>query len=333
MALLIGLVAVIAVIEAAWNLGKFVGDMLHLPWPLAVAFPGLAEAAAASFALQDLSDRRRGNAIPALRLATYLTLGASSLVNGIVGAAAHGPAGLLEMLPPLMLAIVIHLHGARATLAWHSRALLRPGWRDEQLRLARLDSVMEVLPLLTGSDSDGQATVALLRRRLESGTLTPAEALVAAGWRDRHQRVLTPSQIRRLEIVAATVWGGDVPPSVPPRTPSVGTSLARTATPSRPAPPTRPDESDGRGARSASDEQLVQFVREARAVRATAGEGSVRALLTAAGLTASAERIRSVLRALEAATEPIPDGSHPGLHLVGTGAHADSIPPMVAEGR
>jgi hypothetical protein len=216
LALLVAVVGICAAAEAAWNVGQATLHLLHLPLPLAIAFPAVLEAAAFSCALQDLRDRRRGVRSTAMAAGTYLGLLTSAAVNGAVGWATSGAPGLLEVLPPLVLAALIHLHGDRATRAWHSRARTRASWRAEQLDAARIESVSEVLPLLAGTDSDGTATVALLRRRLHSLTLTPTEALVAAGWHQRQDRDLTDPQLRRLEIVAATVWG-----SQPPAHPSV----------------------------------------------------------------------------------------------------------------
>jgi hypothetical protein len=216
MSAVIGLVAAAAMAEAGWNLGRFVLKILHLPFPLAVMFPLILESVAGTFAVQDLRDRRQGHDSPGMRAATYLTLVASSTINGVVGVSAYGPAGLLEVLPPLVLAAVIHLHGDRATRAHHSRAVHSPAWRAAQLRKAQVASVIEVLPLLAGDDKDGEATVDLLRRRLESCTLEPGEALLSAGWHDREVRTESVSRLRRLETVAATVWGQDVPPSPAP---------------------------------------------------------------------------------------------------------------------
>jgi hypothetical protein len=212
LALLVGVVAVIAAGEAAYNLGTFVQEVLKLPVPLAIAFPLLAEAAAMSFALQDLADRRQGVPSRGLRAATYVTLAASAAVNGIVGFASSGQAGLLEILPPVVLGVVTHLHGERATRAWKSRIVLSKQWRAEQMRQARVSSVMDVLPLLTGVDEHGKATVALMRRRLEDQTMEPAEALMAAGWDQRTELGLSESATRRLEMVARTVWGAPEAP-------------------------------------------------------------------------------------------------------------------------
>jgi hypothetical protein len=221
MALAIATVAGVAMAEAAFNLGRFVFTILALPLPLAIGFPAIFEAAAASFAVQDMRDRRSGHASRAMRVATYLTLVASSLVNGVVGWVAHGGAGLIEILPPLVLAAVIHLHGDRATRAHESQAVLRPAWQEAQLKRARRESVLDVLPLLAGDDVHGKATVDLLTRRLKSETLSPGEALIAAGWHDRQARIeeASPEQaasmLRRLETIAATVWGDKGPPASP----------------------------------------------------------------------------------------------------------------------
>ena len=93
MATAIGMVAVSAMAEAGWNLGRFVLEILHLPIPLAVMFPLILEAVAGTFAVQDLRDRRQGHDSPGMRAATYLTLVASSTINGVVGVSAYGPAG------------------------------------------------------------------------------------------------------------------------------------------------------------------------------------------------------------------------------------------------
>jgi hypothetical protein len=226
----VALIATAAMAEAGYNLARFVHDILGLPALLAIAFPVIAEATALSFAVQDLRDRRHGHASKAMRAATYLTLAMSSAVNGVVGYAMHGLGGLLEILPPLVLGAVIHLHGDRASRAWHSRAVLRPSWQAAQQRSAQVDSVVEVLPLLAGDDADGQATVALLRRRLHAQTLEPGEALIAAGWYDRDTRGMAPSRLRRLETVAATVWGPAGPPAAPSarRAPTGSSSGSRT---------------------------------------------------------------------------------------------------------
>jgi len=221
MALAIGSVAGVAMLEAGFNLGRFVFTILALPLPLAVGFPVIFEAAAASFAVQDMRDRRAGHASRAMRVATYLTLVASSLVNGVVGWVAHGGAGLIEILPPLVLAAVIHLHGDRATRAHKSQAVLRPAWQEAQLKAARRASVLDVLPLLAGDDVHGKATVTLLTDRLKSETLSPGDALIAAGWHDRQTRIAEASplqgasMLRRLETIAATVWGDQGPPAPP----------------------------------------------------------------------------------------------------------------------
>ena len=314
----VGLVAVVAMAEAAYNLGAGVLELLKLPLLLALAFPLIGEAAATSFALQDLRDRRRGVRNAGLRRATYVFLAASAAVNAAVGAAlAKGAVGLLEMLPPLVLGAVIHLHGERANRAWKSRARLRPAWRAEQLRAAQVESVLDVLPLLAGEDQDGRATVALLRRRLETGTLEPGDALIAAGWHDRDQLSWLDgafrSRRRRLEIVAATVWG-PVPPPPPrptPRTPSPtpsGTSsLTPSGTPSRrgrsdgvdgrrDASPTPRDDASDASSSSADAASLDDLVAQARRANPRAGEGSVRALLAERHLTASAARIRAALQ-------------------------------------
>jgi hypothetical protein len=213
MAAAIGAVALVGMAEAAFNLGRFVFAILHLPLPLAIGFPAIFEIAAATFAIQDARDRRQGADSLGLRVATYLTLVASSAINGIVGFASHGLAGLIEIVPPLMLAGVIHLHGDRATRAYQSRAVLRPAWREAQLKAARRDSVIAILPLLLGDDEHAKATVASLSHLLTSGNLEPSEALLAAGWFDRFDRDMSPSMLLRLETVAATVWGSTGPPN------------------------------------------------------------------------------------------------------------------------
>lgn len=213
MAATITAVAVAAMAEAGFNLASFVSETLHLPWILAVLFPLIFESTAASFAIQDMRDRRQGHPNGGMRAATYGTLTTSAVVNGVVGREAYGSAGLLEVVPPLVLALVIHLHGDRANRAYHSRAVLRPEWRQQQLRKAQVESVSDVLPLLTGDSGHGQATVSLLRRRLDSATLEPGEALIAAGWHERETRQLPSDALRRLETVAATVWGPEGAPA------------------------------------------------------------------------------------------------------------------------
>lgn len=228
MAAAIGVVALVGMAEAAFNLGRFVLEILQLPLPLAIGFPAIFEIAAATFAIQDARDRRQGHANTAMRVATYLTLVASSAVNGIVGFASHGLAGLIEIVPPLMLAGVIHLHGDRATRAHHSRAVLRPAWKEAQLKAARRESVIDVLPLLLGDDEHARATVGSLTQLLKSDNLTPSDALLAAGWFDRFDRDMSPSMLRRLETVAATVWGSTGPPL--PERPAVAEPVRRPRT-------------------------------------------------------------------------------------------------------
>jgi hypothetical protein len=234
LAVLVGVVGTAAAAEAGWNVGQACLKLMHLPLPLAVMFPLVLESFASSCALQDLRDRRRGVRSRALAAGTYIGLAISAAVNGAVGWASHSAAGLLEILPPLVLGALIHLHGQRSERAWRSRAKTRAGWRRAQLEAARIESVSEVLPLLTGQDEDGKATVELLRRRLDSGTLTPAGALGAAGWYQRYTREgMTASRIRRLETVAATVW----PQGVPPAPPGSGGASRGVAAASRAASP------------------------------------------------------------------------------------------------
>jgi hypothetical protein len=310
MSVAIGVIAIAAMGEAGWNLGTFVHDILHLPMVLAALFPVIAEVTASSFAVQDLRDRRQGVRSTGLRTATYLTLGISAVVNGIVGAAMYGPGGVLEVFAPVALGVVIHLHGDRATRAHQSRARQSPAWRQEQLRTARLESVVEVLPLLVGDDEDGRATLVTLRRRLLSHTLSPEDALVAAGWHQRAARGMGPSQLRRLETVAATVWGPAKPPSPAPALRRVTTSPVRRSTsPSRRPPNTastapsldvvtgRSTSATGLGAktRRISDEDLADVVAQVRAQHPDAGEGSVRRVLKQLGRSASSHRIRAAL--------------------------------------
>lgn len=338
--LLVSVVGCAAASEAAWNVGSATLNLLHLPLPLAIGFPLVLEAAAISCAVQDLRDRRQGIRSRALAAGTYLGLAVSATVNAAVGYAGHGVAGLLEVLPPVVLAGLIHVHGQRAVRAWQSRAVLRPAWQAEQLRQAQVDSAAEVLPLLTGTDKHGQATTDLLRRRLDSRTLTPAEALLAAGWHARHQRGLGDPELRRLEIVAATVWPAGAPAepvaSIPAR-PGAGAPAPRRAPGTRVAPgataapgtgaPARPGTvapaPDGAGApgagsaelpaaapapmpgqarRSASDDELVALVTTALRANPRAGEGTVRGLLDQTPLTAHSRRIRRALEEVRAAT-------------------------------
>lgn len=278
--LLVSVVGCAAAVEAAWNVGSATLNLLHLPLPLAVGFPLVLEAAAVSCAVQDLRDRRQGIRSRALAVGTYLGLAVSAVVNGLVGYAGHGAAGLLEVLPPVVLAGLIHVHGHRAVRAWQSRAVLRPVWRAEQLRRAQVDSAAEVLPLLAGDDVHGRATVALLRRRLESGTLTPAQALLAAGWHDRNRRALPDTVVRRLETVAATVWPDDGQPPAPPApaaapvaapttpaTTAARATTSKTATAATAAATKAVESSSGRvGARSLEELRvlLVEAVRAGR---------------------------------------------------------------------
>jgi hypothetical protein len=306
MATAIGLVAVSAMAEAGWNLGKFVLDILRLPLPLAVMFPVIMESASGTFAIQDLRDRRAGYNSTAMRAATYLTLAASSAINGIVGATTHGRAGLLEVFPPLVLAAVIHLHGDRATRAWHSRAVLRPEWRAARLREDQVTSTVEVLPLLAGDDEHGLATVALLRRRLESCTLEPGEALMAAGWGQRAARVTSPSMLRRLETVAATVWGPDRRDETP-ATPMVevadlvesGKDQPRDAA-ARPAKTARKTVPSDGGKTVATDEEILQIFRDA----GVDGRPAAHKALREAGVSCGGPRLQRLVREHKDAAGP-----------------------------
>jgi hypothetical protein len=118
LAVLVGVVETAAIAEAGWNVGNACLDLLHLPGPLALMFPLVLESAAASCALQDLRDRRRGVKNRVMAAGTYLGLAVSAAVNGAVGYAAHGGAGLLEILPPVVLGALIHIHGSRSERAW-----------------------------------------------------------------------------------------------------------------------------------------------------------------------------------------------------------------------
>jgi hypothetical protein len=295
----IGVVATAAMVEAGWNLGQFVFKILALPLALAIMFPVIMEATAGTFAVQDLRDRRAGHSNTAMRAATYLTLAVSSAINGVVGYAAHSHAGLLEIFPPLILGAVIHLHGDRATRAWHSRAVLRPEWRAARDREACVASVTEVLPLLLGDDVHGRATVALLRRRLESCTLEPGDALRAAGWAQRAERITSQTMRLRLETVAATVWGivdaEEAPPSAPPapveerarqRKPAART--ARNATP----PPA--------GKATAKDDQIRAIFRAA----GVDGRPAAHAALKEAGVSCGGPRLQRLIREHKDATSP-----------------------------
>jgi hypothetical protein len=174
---------------------------------------------------------------------------------------------------------------------------------------------VEVLPLLSGDDEDGRATVALLRRRLLTATLEPGEALIAAGWHQRHARDMSASRLRRLEAVAATVWEPARPRTpTPPRRASLNPSLNASPSPSphtSPAPTRRavtgagsstphPGASgpgDAPRTRQVDDVGLAELVAQARTERPGAGEGTVRALLRQRALSASSRRIRDALTA------------------------------------
>jgi len=309
MATAIGVIAVAAMAEAGWNLGRFVLDILRLPFPLAVMFPVLLEAVAGTFAVQDLRDRRHGHVSTRMRAATYLTLLVSSGVNAVVGVTSYGRAGLLEVLPPLVLAAVIHLHGDRATRAYLSRAVHSQEWRDVQLRAAQVSSTIEVLPLLCGDDDDGRATVDLLRRRLESRTLEPGEALIAAGWHDRTARTESVSRLRRLEAVAATVWGSDSAPSAPvPDRPPMRESSEQhqdPPAPSRPRAARRPAARPRRPRVTADNDILLPTAREVAREITAGGKALTRDALRdgirAKGKTCANARAGRLLAAIRAA--------------------------------
>lgn len=211
MSAVIGLVSFGAITQAGWNFSNALSKFAHQPWYLAISLPLIIELGACTFALQDIWDRRKtGKVNREYRAATYAFLTASSLINGAVGYAMYKTTGLVEVIPPLIIGAMIHMHGNRATAAYHSQAITRPSWQAAHLKKAKEDSVLGVLPMLVGKTSTGQACIDLMKKRMESGTLTPEAALEAffpGGWDDRHNRCLTKDQLQYLELVAATVWG------------------------------------------------------------------------------------------------------------------------------
>jgi hypothetical protein len=289
MATAIGLVALVAIAEAGWNLGFAVYTILGLPLPLAVGFPVLAEVTSLTFAVQDLRDRRLGRGDAGMRAATHVTLAGSAAVNGAVGVWGHGLAGALEVLPPLVLAAVVHLHGDRASRAHRSRAVLRPEWRTARLREARIASTIQVLPILTGDDRDGHATVQILRQRLETGTLEPGAALVAAGWHDRQARELSESRLRLLETVAATVWSETGQPDAVRREPPARQATAR---PQQSAAPAKSATAAPRGGRrTATDEEILTVLADVEATGRTEAQRAI----TAAGISCGGTRLQGLL--------------------------------------
>lgn len=307
-----------AIGQAGYNLAQALQNSAGFPLVFAVGFPLMLEGAALTFAWQDIKDRRQAGVVnKEYRAATYATLVISSLINAYVGWVAFGALGLIEAVPPLIIGAMIHMHGNRLVAAYKSRNKMRPEWRARHLEAAKAESVRDVLPLLAGNDADGKASVELLKKRMDSETLTPGDALLAAGYDRRRDLKLTDSQLRRLEIVAATVWGTS-PPTPPDRAASPRRVLAATSPPGSAGPRrdlaatpprlavTSPSGPAGQPRQPSPDsaEDPAVVIAEVLATNPRAGEGTVSAELDARGIEVPRAIVRDHLRAAKSATPP-----------------------------
>jgi hypothetical protein len=318
MGALMGLVGTAAAGEAAYNVYTGAHELLQLPLYMSLMAPLLFEAAASSFALQDLRDRRRG--VHSRTMATWATglIGLSAVVGALVGVFLYGPFGVFAGLASVVFGGMVHVHGARAIKAYQTRARESATWKAAEQARAEADSARDVLELLLPGDRDGKATVDLLKRRMDAGTLSPGDALIAAGWHRRGERGLTESQTIRIETVAATVWGADNVPA-PPVAPS---ARRRTTTPPNTGPrrtattaaggatspgtgaggATSQDPADPVRRQRVSDEQLAGFVRDHIAANPDDGERPILRALSKAGFSGSVDRVRKALKTVKGTT-------------------------------
>jgi hypothetical protein len=324
---LLGMVGVAAAGEAAYNVFSGAHELLGLPLYMSLMAPLLFEAAASSFAIQDLRDRRRGVHNKAMaRWATGL-IALSSVVGAVVGVFLYGPFGIFAGFASLLFGAMVHVHGNRAIAAYKTRAKESDTWKAAEQRRAEADSARDVLEMLLPGDRDGKATVELLKRRMDAGTLSPGDALLAAGWHRRSERGLTESQTIRVETVAATVWGKDGLPSPPPAPGAPRRSNRRTsggapsqggatgAVPGATADSGASQGSQGGGGtsrkRRLDDAALAAFIGEYLARHPDDGERPVMKALTDAGFSGSVQRVRAAIGAVK--------GSQPAAGATGGG--------------
>jgi hypothetical protein len=319
-----GAVGFAAAGEAAFNIFMGAHKLLQLPLYMAVLAPLLFEALASSFAIQDLQDRRRGVASRTMSGAAWAGITVSAVVGGLVGFFLYGPFGVLAAAASIGFGAMLHVHGDRAIRAHKSRMKQSDAWKQAQQRAAETHSARDVLKLLLPRDADGQATADLLHKRMDAGTLTPGDALIAAGWHRRTERALSESQMIRLETVAATVWGAEgfpAPPASPGRGASRRTSRhstgagstqagasAAAATQAGASPTggtTRSTHrasqgtSEGTQRRPLDDAALTEWVRLHLVTKPDDGERPITRALNRAGYSGSAKRIREALRAIK----------------------------------
>jgi hypothetical protein len=320
---LIGLVGTAAAGEAFYNIFKGAHELLGLPLYMSLAAPLLFEAAASSFAIQDLQDRRRGVHDKAMTWSANVLIGLSSAVGAVVGFFLYGPFGpLLGGGASLLFGWMVHRHGERAIAAHKTRVKESDTWKAAEQRRAETDSARDVLEMLLPGDRDGKATVELLKRRMDAGTLSPGDALLAAGWHRRSERGLTASQTIRVETVAATVWGQDGLPSPPPAPAAPRRSNRRTsgAAPSQGgATGVALGATAGGGSSQASqgggetsrkrrldDAALGAFIQDYLTLHPDDGERPVLKALSDANFSGSAKRVREALRVIKGDPSPLP---------------------------
>ena len=322
-----GAVGAAAAGEAAFNIFKGAHELMHLPLYMALLAPMLFEAAASSYAIQDLRDRRRGVKSTLMAGAAWTGISVSAVVGGVVGFFLYGPFGVLAAAASVVFGTMLHVHGDRAVRAHESRMKQSEPWKQAQQRAAETTSARDVLTLLLPRDADGKATADLLHKRMDAGTLTPGDALIAAGWHRRTDRGLSESQMIRLETVAATVWGKDGLPSPPAPPASPGRGASRRSSPhatgagstqagasaawatqagaSRGASPTGAPTQPPQGASQATqrrhldDAALTEWVHRHLVTHPEDGERPIGRALNQAGFSGSAKRIREALTAIK----------------------------------
>jgi hypothetical protein len=327
MGVLQGAVGMATAAEAAFNIFKGAHVLLQLPLYMALLAPMLFEAAASSFAIQDLQDRRRGVESTMMSRSAWAGIGLSAVVGGLVGFFLYGPFGVLAAAASIVFGAMLHVHGDRAIRAHQSRMKQSDAWKHAQQRAAETTSARDVLTLLLPRDADGRATADLLHKRMDAATLTPGDALIAAGWHRRTDRGLSESQMIRLETVAATVWGKEglpappAPPALPGRAASrrssrhsaapgstqagaSGSAPTQAAT-ARGASPTGGSTQATQGGsevtqrRQLDDAALTEWVHLHLMTHPEDGERPIARALNQAGYSGSAKRIREALRAIK----------------------------------